>query len=537
MSDNIELVAKLRVDIEEAERDLDNLAKRQEGKIELSLPKDTEIKLPEKTKESLDNLFTDKKKGVGAISSVAKIATQGLRGLADTLKKMAGSAGSAAPLLGAIVAAIAVVVKLLQGTDTMKAIQASSRNILKQVRNALAPALALIGEMVIDILDIVAMLAPLFKIITAILKPFLNVISGALKAIMPVIDLISKLFEVIAELFMIGSDLTSAVWVSLLTELISEITVMIKPLVVALDALLIGLRKFKQELFDFIERVTFGAISLSKTTFASTQALLGGFKTSLDAWEIGGGESAIDRQTRLAAEAAASAAESSLYAMQASNTFSYKLNSFFQEIERGFKSLFSDLSKLFESIWEPLKKGASDTWNYISNKASSVWSSIERTAILSWDYVSRKVGEFWDGLKNVFKSIADWFDAIKKSISSVLKQPIEKASSFASNLWGKTKDLFGRLKFWDSGGTLPRGAQIWGMNEKGNPEFIFNAGGHDTVINAEILSNAMYSALRKAGTGGSQTIEVSIKEGLAAGPRDLATMLLPYIQFSLKGAR
>ena len=31
------------------------------------------------------------------------------------------------------------------------------------------------------------------------------------------------------------------------------------------------------------------------------------------------------------------------------------------------------------------------------------------------------------------------------------------------------------------------------VNEKGNPEFIF-IGGHDTVINADILTNAMYDA-------------------------------------------
>ena len=58
VSDNIEIVAKLKLDTEEAESKLSKISKgSMSGEVELQLPKNTEIKLPEKTKKSLSNLF------------------------------------------------------------------------------------------------------------------------------------------------------------------------------------------------------------------------------------------------------------------------------------------------------------------------------------------------------------------------------------------------------------------------------------------------------------------------------------------------
>jgi hypothetical protein len=63
---------------------------------------------------------------------------------------------------------------------------------------------------------------------------------------------------------------------------------------------------------------------------------------------------------------------------------------------------------------------------------------------------------------------------------------------------------------------------------------LFNGGGHDTVINSEILADAMYKAMMKANSNQPKTLEVSIKDGIAAGPRELAQMLLPSLKFLLK---
>ena len=82
---------------------------------------------------------------------------------------------------------------------------------------------------------------------------------------------------------------------------------------------------------------------------------------------------------------------------------------------------------------------------------------------------------------------------------------------------------------------MQTGTQIWGMNEQGNPEFMFNAGGRDTVVNADILAEAVYSGVVRAISGKqtTQRIEVGVKEGTPAGPRELAQWLLPSLKFAL----
>ena len=83
------------------------------------------------------------------------------------------------------------------------------------------------------------------------------------------------------------------------------------------------------------------------------------------------------------------------------------------------------------------------------------------------------------------------------------------------------------MKFWDDGGTL--GAQVWAMNEKGNPEFVFNSGGYDSVINANALENAMYNALKRAGVSDKSTIELKVGDS-SADARQLVRWLLPALK-------
>jgi hypothetical protein len=55
-----------------------------------------------------------------------------------------------------------------------------------------------------------------------------------------------------------------------------------------------------------------------------------------------------------------------------------------------------------------------------------------------------------------------------------------------------------KIDGYANGGSLDMGTQIWGMNEKGNPEFMFNAGGYDSVINADILERAIANGTASA---------------------------------------
>lgn len=153
VSDNIEIVAKLKLDTEEAESKLSKMSKGSTGgKVELQLPKNTEIKLPEKTKKSLSNLF----KGPGGLEGVSRLAegaTKGVSGFLRSLKGVAGAAGAAVGPLMAVAAAVTTVMKLLQGTDTMRAMQASLEMMTEAFRDVLAPVLALVGEVVIVLAD------------------------------------------------------------------------------------------------------------------------------------------------------------------------------------------------------------------------------------------------------------------------------------------------------------------------------------------------------------------------------------------------
>ena len=158
---------------------------------------------------------------------------------------------------------------------------------------------------------------------------------------------------------------------------------------------------------------------------------------------------------------------------------------------------------------------------------------------------------FWNGLKGFFKGIGDFAEDVWEGAADVATGAWEGVKRVASDVGGWIADTAstvwgavagGADKAWNwvkglfkaDGGTLGQGAQIWGMNEQGNPEFLFNAGGHDTVINADILAEAVASGVKRAQGSGFSRIEVSVKEGVSAGPRELAQWLLPALKFSLK---
>ena len=126
------------------------------------------------------------------------------------------------------------------------------------------------------------------------------------------------------------------------------------------------------------------------------------------------------------------------------------------------------------------------------------------------------------------------------AINGVLKGANAIASIFGGKvdtiplMQGITLDMFMGMipKFYD-GGSLDMGTQIWGMNEKGNPEFMFNAGGYDSVINADILEKAIArgteSAIISSGLLASSNQELIIK-GDRIDNDALARAIFPALQ-------
>lgn len=633
-NDNIEIIAKLKLDTSEAESKISDMSKEQPAKaVDLKLPKDTEIKLPDKAKKSLGELF----KGDGGLDNAAKLAagaSKGLGGLMGSLQGVASAADGAVkamgPIIAIIVAIIAIISKLLQGTDTLRAIKATFEMVLDAFRRELSPWLALLGEIVITFSEMLASLAPIFGFLAERFKPFLNYITGILKVLQPFVELIGKLFQAFKEMQKLFSDIVSGIITSIVEMLVTLVDIALRPLLSLLDKFISIIEKLKVTIQDFITKITAGVIQFNKTTLASTEAIKADMKTSLDTWEISGKETASERSAKLAAEAAGSAAT-------AANKFSGNIKSFLRTLEEETRKLFKGSDNMFSQawtnikllgesawnrvgevasdVWEDIKTAGENVWGDISSIAEGVWSSISETAKNVWSSVAEFVSGVWESIKNtvetawksaaefvsgVWKSVAEsvgsmWkevkektlsvWDSIKSSAESVgdsilatirkvLGLPekrtpaaagaeknvftdvewnektvvgtvIDKTANIAKTVgetvadWANTAvdavtGFFGKLKFWKDGGTLSEGAQIWGMNEKGNPEFIFNAGGHDTVINSDILSDAVYSALVRADKGQELQLEVSIKEGMPAGPRELAQILLPSLQFLMK---
>jgi len=549
VSDNIEIVAKLKLDTEEAESKLSKMSKGSTGgEVELQLPKNTEIKLPEKTKKSLSNLFKDPG-GLEGVSKLAAGATKGVGGFLKSLKDVAGAAGAAVGPLMAVAAAVTTVMKLLQGTDTMRAMQASLKMMTKAFRDVLAPVLALVGEVVIVLAESFASLAPILEIGVNALTPLLNMIVGVLKILQPFLELIGKIGEVFGALSSVFSDIAGGVITSLVEIIVVLIDTALKPLFQMLDAFIKFIDGIKVAIQDFITKLTFGLVKFNKTSLASTEAVEADLKSSLDTWETSGTETATERSARLAAEAANSAKE-------AAEGFSWNISAFLDDLRKGLSSIFDNIGKFFGNVWEGVKKWGSDawssitkfgsdTWNSISKLSSETWGSITKVASDAWSTVTNAVGSAWNSITSKAGSIlGNVLDGIRAGVD-ILDTTVDKAKKVASSIgdtvsgWAssaasKVSSFVGKLKFWKDGGTLGQGAQLWAMNEKGNPEFIFQGGGHDTVINADILTNAMYNALMKADVGKTQRLEVSIKDGVAAGPRELAQILLPSLQFLIK---
>ena len=379
------------------------------------------------------------------------------------------------------------------------------------------------------------------------------------KILKPIFELIGKIGAVLGSITSIFSDTLLGIMDSLAEVLIHLVDMAIRPLLEILEPVIEFFNNLKDTIQNFITTLTAGFITFDND-MTSTDAIKADYKSSLDSWETSGGHTAYENKQ--------------LEESKKTNQLLGWLGEVFQGVGDFLGDVIHAVGNAIKWVLDAVKvviEAFKIAFDWVSNNIlKPIWQGLEwfwNNIILGiWDTIKF----IWDKIKEVFTWLGDFFvnmgevivDGVKKAwewIKDTGKNltsgiTASKDAGFGGGLfteqgrWGDGYQfgdvtgsvidfgagLVGKGWLWADGGTLDIGAQIWGMNEKGNPEFLFNAGGHDTVINAEILEDAMYRAAVKADKqSGARELKVSIKEGTPAGPRELVQWILPTLKFSL----
>lgn len=521
MPDDVQLTAKLVLDTKDAEKQLSGMSAKPQA---VTLPKGTEIELPKETTKGLKGLFTGDK-GLKDVGRIARGATGGIQSMLGSLGNLTSVGSMAAAVVGAVAAAVMLIVKLLQGTDTWEYIGAAIESLIDMLRDGLAPALTMLGEVVVSVIDLLKPLMPLVEAIGNGLAMLLTPLVYALKLLKPLMDIVGKLLELSNAISNVLGDTLMGIMNSLMQIILQLTSSALKPLLDLLDKAIEFFEKLETKIQDFITNLTKGAIRFDRKTLAATTgSKQDKIRTSLDTWQTTEGETAAEKQARLAAEAAEDAAESA----------------------RGFRALLEAAGAKIADWGAKIGEGAKEAWGKITGFAKGMWADAGKWASAAWDNVKTWWVNLIDKIREMLHLDGEFLQGVAESTQEYVQEVVEGTKSFFSGIADKAKSIgegiasgaknvFGKVRgflgFAD-GGTIG-GAQVWGMNERGNPEFIFNAGGHDTVINKDILAEAMYEALRRSNNEGKQTIEVAVKDGTPVGARELANMLLPSLKFLL----
>ena len=516
--DKIELTAKLKLDTTDAEKQLENLSVKSKVKAKSSTAASTDkVKLDKEASNSLKSLFTGDA-GLENVGKLAKSATGGINGMTDGIAGLAQGATKLAGVLTIVAAVVALVVKLFQGTDSWKQIQQALKDTVNTLREMMSGILSITADLISTLLQIV-------KDILPILQPALDQIAFALKIVTSVLQILEPIVKAIGDAFSTVYDI------------------------------------FK----GFLKDVT--GIDMGAITGTTTGTVQADYNSSLDTWETSGSIVVENKQLEEQKEtnkrlgflgdlingigefiggvlsALKPFLEPILNIIKGILEF---LKPIFITLGNVVKSIFSNiLEPLFNNVLKPLYE------NVLKPLYESIMKPIFEFVSGIFDFVKDFFGKLWKGLEEglslIWKVTKDTAQSIFSGFSA------DKNAGFGGGLftsqgrWGNgyqfgdltgsaldfTIGMFGKGWLWDDGGTLDIGAQVWGMNEKGNPEFLFNAGGHDTVINAEILEDAMYQAQVRANASRSGKLEVSVKEGTPAGPRELVNWILPSLKFKL----
>lgn len=536
MAENVEITAKLKLDTTEAEAKMKALDSGKDKTAKVTLPKDAKIELPKDATKGLKDLFTGPS-GLKNIGKIARGAMGGVRGLGNSLMGVASSVPKVAGLITLIVAIISLIIKLVSGTDSFKAIADSFKEMLELIKILLAPVVAYTAEITLLLQGLVNQLKPLFELAANLLKVVLTpvlytlkMIAVPLKLILALLSPVLELLNQVASLIADGLDTALASLVEMLDELIEPVMKFTK----LISAVI-------KEVFGWIREVLgIGGKSLYSTTGTETASL----KTSLDTWETANeGVTKGDEEIVEGLDKATGVIEGIKKFLEPILNI---VKSVIQFIWSSIKSIFDVIKKIFEPILVVVKTVLEFIKPIIKVIGTVIGWISENLLKPLLDFVMKGISFIVDFFKNLVSSVA-------AAISNVFKGG--QGEGFGGGLFNETgrwgdgyqpgdiigsawdliTGLVGKGWLWKDGGTLNVGAQVWGMNEKGNPEFLFNAGGHDTVINKDILSDAMYQAIVRAqGTSASQRLEVSVREGTPAGPRELAQWLLPSLKFALK---
>lgn len=499
-----EMVYKLRFDTSEAVNDLNNIGKKVSQSI-----KPSAVMGEGKGREASVDPFK-------RVTDVAKKTSKGMSGLTKFLAGVGSGIKKLTGLMGAFSAIILTIVKLFEGTDTFNEIKRSFDTLIHTLKEALAPVIAIIGEAFMVVVDSLGpILAPIIELLAGELSGSLTNILETIKALMPMVAVVGKLVEMSIKFFTFINSTLLEVMTSLMLTVAQLVSTAIAPLTEWLDKVGEVFDVLKQKLQDFITDITGGFIQFGKVAQTRTTGRAANFKTSLDTWETSGKD--ITAGDKKVVESIAANNQTAIA----------KMEGLFKDIKEFFRPLLAWVRDIAEAILPPIIAVLQGFFKVLTSVLNGIGTAIQGIADV--------IGGALDVIASIFNGLATTIDKIKSGINTYVIDPVNTVLSFIKGVtiagW-KPFESIELLKTFNKGGTVD-GLQVWGMSERGNPEFIFNAGGHDTVINADILEAAMYQAVRKANKEAG-AIEVSVKQGTPAGPRELAQWLLPSLQFSLR---
>lgn len=592
--EEVKLVAKLSLDTTDAERSLNELGKDVEGKtVKVDLPADTKLEMPKDAMKSLNGVFSGPQ-GIGNMGKMIKGVSAGLNGAMNSIQGItkAFSSPKVAGIITLIIALISLLIKLMAGTDTWKAMADAFKKLLDVLGSGIATNIAMIGDMLISLLDgLAAVLKPLIKVASDIFELTMTPVLTLIKYVGRLLKIVGAILEPIAEIIGFLIDLSNVLQI-LFMDLLDWIADLLKPLLDILKlvgtAVKMAIDWFKQ----LISTLTFGIVHFDVNTSTTGQKEQKGVKSSLDTWETSSSDKleeasedlsdSVKTWDDLGAAFASAFGDLGKRFEDAWNGFVEGWTNLWSKVGDIAKKCWDGISEWAKNVWNGIKYAAVSVWNWISTTATNVWNSIKGVATTVWNGIRDFAVNVWNGIKSVATTCWDWIktaatntwnwiaDVAKNAWDSIVnwwKALWNGIQDFGSNVvsggsgegfggglfndsgrWGdgyQAGDVIGSVGdflagvvgkgwLWADGGTLGIGAQMWGMNEQGNPEFLFNAGGHDTVINKEILSDAMYNALVRANGSKNLHLEVSVKPGTPAGPKEIVQMLLPSLKFALK---
>ena len=449
----------------------------------------TEVKVKAKPDEKSLNKFAEAftgnntgSKGSQAVEQALKGITGGMEGLMGALKGLGGA-------LGTVAIAITAVLLLMKGTDTLTAILQSLANIFDTVQEALAPVIALLGDILIPVLDLISrILKPIAEVVAAVLAPVLEVVALLVDIIIKLLEPALVQLEGIAEILKPILELARLVTIPLM--LLSAVLQALEPLVNLLSQAF-------QALADVIDRLVgwiFRALGIPRQvdTITTGTKQKKGTNSSLDTWEVSKDDQVVKNTNQTVSE---------------------------------LKNVVTELKSQGKTEQE-IKDSLGELYGLTEQQVDALLKQIDQAerphGFFGGVNASKDLG-FGGGL---FTDKGRWGDGYQ--FGDVTGSVVDFGLGLVGKGW-LWKDG-GTLPTYDGGGTV--GAQIWGMNEAGNPEFLFNSGGYDSIINADALEQSMFNALKRAGYGGTQKLEVSSKQG---STRDFVAFLLPELIFQLKG--